>query len=86
MSTACIILSTVNAPYGTGLSAEQLASSLCDIAAAEAALGPVFAFFSEVDPVLQRAFIAEMGLPDHTVRQVAQHIQASCPFPLALAA
>lgn len=44
-----------------------------------------FSFFSEVAPGLQTAFVAEMGLSAPRVRRVSEHLQASCPFPLALA-
>lgn len=84
--TASKILGTVNAPYGASLSACQLAASVSDVNAAQAAMGPVFSFFSEVAPDLQKSFVAEMGLPEAKVREVAKYLQASCPFPLALAA
>ena len=80
------ILSTVNAPYGANVTAHQLAAGISSIDAANAFMGPVFSFFSEVDPELQDAFIEEMGLPEENVRAVAGHLQAFCPFPLALAA
>ena len=84
--SASKILGTVNAPYGADLSAHQLAHAISDIEAAQAAIGPVFSFFSEVAPQLQQAFLAEMGLPGQKVRKVAKYLQASCPFSLALAA
>ncbi|ATU19585.1 hypothetical protein [Klebsiella pneumoniae] len=80
------ILGTVNAPYGANLSACQLAACISDIAAAQSAMGHVFSFFSEVAPELQNDFVAEMGLSAAKVRVVAETLQASCPFPLALAA
>ncbi len=52
---------------------------------AETAMGPVFTCFSEVSPELQIAFIEEMGLPHQGVPTVANYLQASCPFPFALA-
>ncbi|MBT9387066.1 hypothetical protein KM176_24720 [Pseudooceanicola sp. CBS1P-1] len=80
------ILGTVNAPYGANLSASQLAACISDIAATQSAMGPVFSFFSELAPELQNDFVAEMGLSAAKVRSVAEIMQASCPFPLALAA
>ncbi len=84
--SASKILGTVNAPYSANVSAHQLAVGISSIEAAGAVMGPVFSFFSEVAPDLQKAFVAEMGLSDQSVKMVADHIQASCPFPLALAA
>lgn len=80
------ILGTVNAPYGANVSACELAAGISDITAAQATMGPVFSFFSEIDPKLQQSFIDEMHLPLAKVQKVAKFIQASCPFPLALAA
>ena len=80
------ILGTVNAPYGANLSACQLADSISDVEVAQASMGPVFSFFSEVAPELQKSFVAEMGLPVTKVRGVAEYLQASCPFKLAFAA
>ncbi|MFG6595681.1 MULTISPECIES: hypothetical protein [unclassified Sulfitobacter] len=79
------ILGTVNAPYGANLSACQLATAISDIEAAQSFMGPAFSFFSEVSPDLQLSFVSEMGLPHDKVRQVAEHFQTLCPFPLALA-
>jgi hypothetical protein len=45
----------------------------------------VFAFFSEVEPSLQRAFIAEMGMDQTTVRDVARAFAAKSGFQLVLA-
>ncbi|OOY22415.1 hypothetical protein BMI86_05395 [Thioclava sp. DLFJ5-1] len=82
---ASLVLGTVNAPYGANLSAHQLAQSISDIDAAKRAIGPVFAFFSEVPLELQNSFVSEMGLSPQKVHEVARHLQSSCPFPLALA-
>lgn len=82
---ASLVLGTVNAPYGANLSAHQLAKSISDIDAAKSTIGPVFAFFSEVPPDLQKSFVSEMEISLQKVHEVAKHIQSSCPFPLALA-
>ncbi|KZX93541.1 MULTISPECIES: hypothetical protein [unclassified Sulfitobacter] len=79
------ILGTVNAPYGENLSACQIATAISDMEAAQSAMGPAFSFFSEVSPELQLSFVSDMGLPHDKVRQVAEHFQTLCPFPLALA-
>ena len=83
--SASKILGTVNAPYGANVSAHQLAAGITSIKEASAVMGPVFSFFSEVAPDLQKAFVVEMGLSGKKVKRVAKHLQASCPFPLALA-
>ena len=83
--TASKILSTVNAPYGVNVSVQQLADGISSIEQATLLMGPVFSFFSEVPPELQKAFVVEMNLPAEKVKRVAEHLQASCPFPLALA-
>ncbi|PVH29013.1 hypothetical protein [Pararhodobacter oceanensis] len=86
LPTASIVLATVNAPYGAQLSAGQLAACISGLEASKATLGPVFSFFSEVAPQLQKAFIEEMNLPYDKVQAVAKNLQASCPYKLALAA
>ena len=82
MSAASQILPSVNAPYSQNLCARQLAESISSVEAATKAMGPVFSFFTEIEPNLQKAFISEMGLSFEEVRLVADHLQASCPFPL----
>lgn len=78
------ILGTVNAPYGTNLSAHQLATCISSADAMKEALGPVFTFFTEVHPDLQKEFIEEMGV-EEGARSVAMYLQTQCinPFPLA---
>jgi hypothetical protein len=83
--TASKILGIVNAPYGANISAYELADSISDVSLAQGYMGQVFSFFSEVAPELQKSFVAEMGLSASKVRSVAQYLQSSCPFPLALA-
>lgn len=82
---ASLVLGTVNAPYERTVTAIELAELISDVEASAAALGPVFTFFSEVAPDLQRAFIDDMKLPFSKVQAVAEHLQLSCPFQLALA-
>ena len=83
---ASLILGSVNAPYGTSLSACDLADIISEIDAARLAMGPAFSFFSEISPGLQVSFVEEMGLPKSKVQEVARYLQSLCPFPLALAA
>jgi hypothetical protein len=80
------VLGTVNAPYGANVSARQLASSIADLEVMKKAMGPTFAFFTEVAPDLQTAFIVEMGVDPMRARIVAKRLAAKCPYPIALAA
>ncbi|MFN7023833.1 MAG: hypothetical protein ACK4QP_04815 [Pseudorhizobium sp.] len=52
-SVAFKVLSTVNAPYGTKLSAEQLALKTTDFASVENFAASAFSFYSEVKADLQ---------------------------------
>lgn len=52
-SVAIKVLSTVNAPYGTYLSPEQLASKISDFASVENFDASAFSFYSEVKAELQ---------------------------------
>lgn len=79
------ILLTVTAPYGAALSAQDLARAITDTASVRSGFMPAFAFFSEVRPELQRAFLAEMGLEPLKVREVARGFQRLAGYPLALA-
>lgn len=80
------VLTTVNAPYGANLSANQLASKIIDPKNVDLCDASVFAFFSDVNPVLQESFIELMGLDKTKVQQVARQLSAKAGFPLALAA
>lgn len=80
------VLTTVNAPYGAKLSAYQLADKIVDPESACIFDASVFAFFSEVSPSLQRAFVEDMGVDKTKVQQVASAFAAKCGFRLALAA
>jgi len=84
--TASKILGTVNAPYRANVSVHQLVTGISSIEAADKMIGPVFSFFSEVAPDLQKAFIAEMKVSDINVQRVVKHLQTLCPFQLSLAA
>lgn len=80
------ILGTVNAPYGADVSACELAACISNPDAMSKAIGPVFSFFTEVDPGLQSAFAEEMGLDAGAVKVVAQLIASKCGNHVALAA
>jgi hypothetical protein len=80
------VLTTVNAPYGASVSALQLAAKIVDPQSAQNVEAPVFAFFSEVDPTLQKAFIKEMAVDMAKVKIVASQFAKKAGFALALAA
>ncbi|WP_457813780.1 hypothetical protein U8C43_07455 (plasmid) [Sinorhizobium meliloti] len=78
------VLSTVNAPYGTTLSAEQLAAKISDPASAVSFDPSAFSFFSEVDKSLQISFLAEMHV-DPTAASLARKFSVLAGYPLPLA-
>ena len=80
------VLTTVNAPYGANLSAHQLAHKIVDPKSVASFDASVFAFFSEVKPLLQKAFIHDMGVDEAKVHGVANAFAAKSGFQLALAA
>ena len=80
------VLSTVNAPYGADLSACQLAACISDLGEMQKAIGPTFAFYTEVKPEHQLAFIKEMGISEKAIKTVAKHIAGKVPYDIALAA
>ena len=80
------VLSTVNAPYGANLSACQLAACISDPDEMQKAIGPTFAFYTEVKPLHQLAFIAEMGVDIDAARAVAKYFAGKVPYPIYLAA
>ncbi len=89
MSTVAVkVLATVNAPYGTTLSAEQLASKLSDPASAGSFDPSAFSFFSEVDEALQNSFLAEMKIDRAIASDLARKFSdlAGYTLPLARAA
>lgn len=79
------VLATVNAPYGTSLSAEQLASKIADPASAEHYDASAFAFFSEVSESLQHSFLDEMHVSLADVSVVAQRFSDMAGYKLPLA-
>ncbi len=86
MTAADKILGTVNAPYGANVSAWGLAAAISSMSSVETCNMPAFAFFSEVKPDLQKAFVAEMELDPHAVAAVAAGFQKLAGYDLPLAA
>lgn len=80
------VLSTVNAPYGANLSACQLASCISDLGEMQKAIGPAFAFYTEVTTENQIAFIEAMGIDMNAAKTVAKHIACKVPYRIGLAA
>ena len=86
MSAFDLISTTIDAPYGVGVSASQLAEAITDLDTAKTLISSVLAFFSEVSVSLQSAFIDEMNLDIEAVKQVAIEFQDLAGYPMALAA
>jgi len=84
-SVATQVLTTINAPYGTDLSAHELAKLLTDVESANTFNALVFSFFSEVPPGIQREFLTEMGVDALAARKVADQFSrlSGCALPLA---
>ncbi|AWI62372.1 hypothetical protein AB395_00006749 (plasmid) [Sinorhizobium fredii CCBAU 45436] len=79
------VLSTVNAPYGTALSAEQLASKISDPASAVDFDPSAFSFFSEVNEDLQNSFLDEMHVDPSIAANLAREFSALAGYLLPLA-
>lgn len=83
---ASMVQTTVTAPYGVKVSARELADRLQDPASAAIFDAPTFAFFSEVSPRLQAAFIEEMGVSKADAAVVATLFSDAAGYDLPLAA
>lgn len=79
-------MATVNAPYGADLSAHQLAAMIVDPSSAAQFCAPVFAFFSELALVVQKQFIAAMGVSETEAAKVAALYAQASGYALPLAA
>lgn len=79
------VLSTVNDPYGTSLSAEQLATKISNPASADNFDSSAFSFFSEVNENLQHSFLNEMGIDVFTASIVAKKFSKLAGYELPLA-
>ena len=84
-SVAAKVMSTVSAPYGVLVTADQLAEKIADVKSADSCDCSVFAFLSEVSPKLQQSFIDEMGVSKDAVTQVAKKFSVLAGFQLPLA-
>ena len=80
------VLTTVNAPYGTNVSAHQLAVMLADPKSVNDFSAPVFAFFSEVPVGVQKEFLKSMGVDEMQVCKVASQFSKFSGYTLPLAA
>lgn len=85
-SVATQVLATVNAPYGTNLSVHQLAAMIADPKCATDFSAPVFAFFSEVSPALQKQFVKGMGVDEAKVSEVVSQLSELSGHALPLVA
>ena len=79
------VLATVNGPYRTKQSAEQLAALIADPSSAQIRNAAAFAFFSEIAPAAQLAFIAEMDVDVAKAKAVARQYSDMAGYPLPLA-
>lgn len=84
-AVAVKVLSTVNAPYGTALSAEQLASKISDPTSADLFDPSAFCFFSEVDESLQYSFLDEMCVDPKIASELARKFSVLAGYTLPLA-
>ena len=82
---ASTVLVTVNAPYGTSVSAVELAEKISSDKSASAFDCAAFTFFSEVTPDQQKSFISDMGLDLSTVGAVASAFSKLAGYDLPLA-
>lgn len=73
-NVATQVMVMVNAPYGTDLSAHQLAAMIIDLESASAFSAPVFAFFSEVPSGVQKEFLNAMSVDQMKASKVAEHL------------
>jgi hypothetical protein len=79
------VLATVNAPYGTNLTADELVARICDPASPAAFDASAFSFFSDVNVGLQMDFIEEKELDPAVVARIAQAFAELVGFDLPLA-
>lgn len=85
LTAAHKVLSTITAPYGVALSADQLAAKIVSHKSVEECDALAFAFFSDVSPKLQNEFIEQMGLNKLKASNVASAFSKLAGYPLALA-
>ncbi|MDW9419188.1 hypothetical protein CN188_02075 [Sinorhizobium meliloti] len=75
------VLCTVNAAYGTTLSAEQLASKISDPAGAVSFDRSAFSFFSEADESLQISFLDEMHVDPTAASDLGRKFSVLAGYP-----
>jgi hypothetical protein len=80
------VLTIVSAPYGVNLSARQFAEMIADPKSASECNAPVFAFFCEINPTLQKQFMKDMGVDEVKVSEVASQFSELSGYALPLAA
>jgi len=85
MSVFLAVLSTVNAPYGTKLTAEDLARVISDPGSVKRRDASAFAFFSEVSGEAQWQFGREMGLDVVAVVEIATAFGELAGYDMELA-
>lgn len=86
MSRVCsLVLSTVNAPYGTRLTADELAERIANPESAARCDAAAFAFFSDVDRDLQTRFIREMKIDPLEAAAQARRFSKLAGYRLPLA-
>lgn len=82
--TETLVLSTVNAPYGTHFDGLGLAALIGAPDAATRNDPAVFAFFSEVDVKLQIAFVKEYDIPEQHIKAVVCALSELAGYKLPL--
>jgi len=85
MSIASKVLTTVNASYGAVLTAEQLGDKIVSLGSVANYDCFAFAFFTDLSPTLQIAFVEMMKLDTKAVTEVANGFAALAGYDLALA-
>lgn len=78
------VLTAVNGPYGTEVSAHQLAAMIVDSASATNFNAAVFAFFSEVPLRLQKEFMWAMDVDEELASRVADQVSQISGYALPL--
>lgn len=72
MTTADLVLTTVNAPFSKKLDAQELVHCLLDPAAAKAMPGHMSSFFGEVAPALQVEFAGMFNVTESQLSAAAK--------------
>lgn len=80
-----LVMTTVNAPYSTKLSAQELAYYLKNPQAAKAVPGHMSSFFADVQPGLQYGFAALFAISGVQLEEAAKAFStySGATYPLA---